>query len=380
MLRVGSLFAGIGGFDLAAERAGMEVVFQSEIDKYASRVLDHHWPHVKNLGDIHGITDPSAVDVLVGGFPCQSYSVAGKRGGLADDRGALWWEYHRLIGELRPTWVVGENVPGLLSSRGGADFETIIRSLTELGYGVVWAILDAQYFGVAQRRRRVFIVGHSGAIPRPEVLALGEGLFGYPAPSREAGEGVAGTLAPGSQSGGFRSTDLDTHGAWVIQPDDRNLGPGGLRVLPTDVAPTLSATEGAKSTDRGVRIAFAQNQRGEVRDLDDMAGALNAEPGMKQQTYVIQDTARAEKEQVGYEVANNLLGRSGGNQIEETYIAERGPSVRRLTPLECERLQGFPDGWTDIPGNSDTQRYRQLGNAVAVPVAEWIMRRIASSS
>src|SRR5690554_5656352 len=190
-MRVGSLFAGIGGFDLAAERAGMEVVFQSEIDKYASRVLDHHWPHVENLGDIHGITDPPAVDVLCGGFPCQSYSVAGSRGGLADDRGALWWEYHRLIAELGPEWVVGENVPGLLSSRGGADFETILGSLTELGYGVAWAILDAQWFGVAQRRRRVFIVGHSGGVPRPEILALSEGLYGHPEPSRKTGKRTA---------------------------------------------------------------------------------------------------------------------------------------------------------------------------------------------
>ncbi len=150
------------------------------------------------------------------------------------------------------------------------------------------------------------------------------------------------------------------------------------------VAIAATLTQGAPSAGRRQEddynlVVFAQNQRGEVRDLDDLAGALVAEPGMKQQTYVIQDTARAEKEQVGYEVANSLIARAGGNQIEETYIAQGGPSVRRLTPLECERLQGFPDGWTDIPGNSDTQRYRQLGNAVAVPVAEWIMRRIAES-
>src|SRR5690606_13994105 len=135
--------------------------------------------------------------------------------GLAGDRGALWWEMDRLIGELRPTWVVGENVPGLLSSRGGADFETIIRSLTERGYGVAWAVLDAQYFGVAQRRRRVFIVGHSGGIPRPEILALGEGMYGHPAPSREAGQETAPTLASRTRGGGGLGTDTELDGGLI---------------------------------------------------------------------------------------------------------------------------------------------------------------------
>src|SRR5690606_6966285 len=202
VVKVGSLFAGIGGFDLAAERVGMEVAWQSELDPHASRVLAHHWPDVPNLGDIHDITEPPTVDVLTGGFPCQDYSVAGNRAGLAGDRGALWWQMHRIVAQLRPTWIVGENVPGLLSSRGGADFETIVRSLTELGYGVAWAVLDAQYFGVAQRRRRVFIVGHSGGVPRPEILALSEGLYGHPEPSRETGRRTSPILAARTRSGG----------------------------------------------------------------------------------------------------------------------------------------------------------------------------------
>src|SRR5690606_27219539 len=275
-MRVGSLFAGIGGFDLAAERAGMTVRWQSGIDKYASRVLEHHWPEVENFGDIHGITNPPAVDVLCGGFPCQSYSVAGNRGGLADDRGALWWEYHRLIADLRPTWVVGENVPGLLSSRGGADFETIIRSLTELGYGVAWAVLDAQFFGVAQRRRRVFIVGHSGALPRPEILALGQGVFGHPAPSRETGERTAPTLASRTRGGGFPGTDEAIDGAVVVFNWQSGQDQLSVRSTHTD----------ALHVGQTPAVAFAQNQRGEVRDLDDLAGALHAEPGMKQQTYI----------------------------------------------------------------------------------------------
>lgn len=374
VLTVGSLFAGVGGFDIAAERAGMEVAWQSEVDKHASQVLEHHWPG-RNLGDIHNIrmetgnrearprpaatrvgvpagrgrrrderheTDAidtggtdglriaAGVDVLTGGFPCQDYSVAGKRGGLAGDRGALWWEYHRLIAEGRPDWVVGENVPGLISSNDGRDFRTIIDSLVGLGYGVVWRILDAQYFGVAQRRRRVFIVGHSGGRPRPEVLALGEGLFGDSAPSRGSWEAASVDAASGVGGGGGHQ----------VMPFIQNLAFDELNsVVSDDVHHTLRA--GTKQS-TGV-VAFAQNQRDEVRDLNDTAGALAAEPGMKQQTYVTH------------------------------------PSVRRLTPLECERLQGFPDGWTDTPGNSDTQRYRQMGNAVAVPVVEWIMRRIGEA-
>src|SRR5690606_34840906 len=166
-------------------------------------------------------------------------------------------------GELRPTWVVAENVPGLLSSRGGQDFETIIRSLTQRGYGVVWAVLDAQYFGVAQRRRRVFIVGHSGGVPRPEILALGEGMFGHPAPSREAGQGVAGTLASGSQSGGQRRTALDGHG-WVA----------------TTTGPLTTRTgtpRGTETTDSGHVVAFnRQSGQGQLSVRSTHTDALHA--------------------------------------------------------------------------------------------------------
>ena len=334
-LTVGSLFTGVGGFDLAAERAGMKVLWQSEIDKSASTVLTHRFPTVPNLGDIHGITTHRKVDVMVGGFPCQSYSVAGNRGGLAEDRGALWWEFHRLLAETTPTWFVGENVPGLLSSNGGRDFTTIIESLVQLGYGVVWGVLDAQYFGLAQRRKRVFIVGHSGGEPRPEVLALGEGLFGHPQPSRQAGQDVAKTVTTGV--GTHYDPDTDQHiGNYQVFEDNRRTGPR----LHDVVAPTLQAQMGTGGNNTPM-VAFAQNQRDEVRDLNDLAGALAAEPGMKQQTYIA------------------------------------GSTVRRLTPLECMRLQGFPDGWVDTPGNSDSQQYKQMGNALAVPVAEWIMNRIA---
>ena len=414
-MRVGSLFAGIGGFDLAAEQVGMEVAWQSEIDPKASKVLAHHWPLVANMGDVHGIQNPPRVDVLCGGFPCQDYSVAGAGAGLVGDRGALWWEYHRLIAQCQPAWVVAENVPGLLSSRDGADFETIVWSLTKLGYGVAWAVLDAQYFGVAQRRRRVFIVGHSGGEPRPEILALAEGLFGNPPPSRQAGSGATGATPFGvggdsevaysvtTPSGGLSAKQNQF--TYVFQPDDQKAGQGALTVREVDTSSAISATEGERKTDRGVRvvynegarehytesdttvaltegagsrrieqIVFAQNQRDELRELDDVAGAISAEPGMKQQTYVAK-TAFTESN--GWGILEDGTTHTVDSSGPEAVI--QGPTIRRLTPLECERLQGFPDGWTNIPGNSTNARYRQLGNAVAVPVVAWILNNIANS-
>ncbi len=379
-MRVGSLFAGIGGFDLAAERAGMDVAWQSETDKHASEVLAHRFPEITNYGDIHDI-NPTAVDVLTGGFPCQDYSVAGLRGGLAGDRGALWWEYHRLIADIRPTWVIGENVPGLISSRGGADFETIIASLTELGYGVVWAVLDAQYFGVAQRRRRVFIVGHSGGIPRPEILALSEGLFGHPAPSRETREGNPGPTPVGvggsselghtvtTPSGGLSAKQNQF--IYVVEPE---WGQGAdLVTKPADIAPALSALNG-QMHDRGIRVASTHIQTGKDwwRESD-IAGTLS-QRDYKESTTAIAFAQNQRNELRTLDVAGSVNAERWGTAKNETLLTE--PSVRRLTPLECERLQGFPDYWTDIPDNSNIQRYRQLGNAVAVPVAEWIMEQV----
>ena len=300
-LTMGSLFAGVGGFDIAAKRARIDVVWSSENDKHASAVLAEHFPTVPNYGDIHDIKDAPKVDILAGGFPCPSYSVAGNRGGLADDRGALWWEFHRLISEGQPTWVLGENVPGLLSSSGGRDFTTIVKSLVQLGYGVVWRVLDAQWFGVAQRRKRVLIVGHSGGQPRPEVLALAESLCGHPAPSRPAGTVTSALTRNGVGGGGG--------------PDDNAAQANHL--IPSG--------------------AFRWKENRNHVQLDDPTTALT---------------------------------------VEQTQ-AVITPQVRRLTPTECERLQGFQDQWTAT--QSDTQRYRQMGNAVAVPVAEWVMRRIAAA-
>lgn len=370
-MNVVSLFAGIGGFDLAAERAGMTTTAQVEIDRHARTVLARHWPDVprfEDVTDVKGTDLPDRVDVLAGGFPCQDYSVAGQRAGLAGDRGAVWWQFHRLIAETRPTWVVGENVPGLLSSNDGRDFGAIVGSLVELGYGVCWRVLDAQYFGVAQRRRRVFIVGHSGGVPRPEILFESESCDGDSPPRRETGSRVAALTANGVGAGGG--------------PDDNAAQAGHLIAFPwqataerkayTDdgTTPTLPAAQ---------TLAVAYQQHGtNVGPLGTLKGDGSLGSGVPFVASVaVRGRADGQEWELGDpELANSLRagdgGSSRGNWMTDT------ATVRRLTPTECERLQGFPDGWT-AAGQSDTQRYRQLGNAVAVPVVEWIMRRIANS-
>jgi len=184
-----SLFAGVGGFDLALERAGVPVVASVEIDKHARGVLQQQFPNTTLLEDVKNVTGDQLRElgfegsdgIIVGGFPCQDLSVAGKRAGLAGGRSGLFWEICRILDETKTKWFVLENVPGLLSSKEGRDMGTVIQALVERGYGVAYRILDAQYFGVAQRRRRIFIVGCLGDNGRApaEVLALIEGMRGY---------------------------------------------------------------------------------------------------------------------------------------------------------------------------------------------------------
>jgi len=205
-----SLFAGVGGFDLAMQRNGIDVVATVEIDKNARGVLQHQFPSARHFEDVTKVSgdDLRAAGfipdrgIITGGFPCQDLSVAGKRAGLAGQRSGLYWEIVRLVDELSPKYLVLENVPGLLSSNGGRDMGVVVGALTDRGYGVSWRVLDAQYFGVAQRRRRVFIVGCAGdnGAASSEILALSEGLRGHleaSKPSRKDTATDAGTGANG---------------------------------------------------------------------------------------------------------------------------------------------------------------------------------------
>jgi DNA (cytosine-5)-methyltransferase 1 len=491
-MRYLSICSGIEAASVAWHPLGWEPVGFAEIEKFPSAVLAHHWPDVPNLGDMTKFHDwPNTLrpDLIVGGTPCQAFSVAGLRKGLADPRGNLTLTFLALVAQHRPAWVVWENVPGVLSDKTGA-FGAFLSGLAELGYGWAFRVLDAQHFGVAQRRRRVFVVASAGGWGRAAaVLFERESLCGHPPPRREAGKGlapaIAGCLGGSGQSGGFRTTDLDGTGAFIPEvagclqerdskgcdsdtkpghlipvatPTSNVIGclnssgghavPGntvqdaaahqlipmafrceaseqhawipcpccdeywcnihrqhacdcpcpeidewetdpyldplqgathtlrgegfdasedgtgrGTPLVPVafqprigrngrgyseDVVPALNGADAGATSDMRPCVAFAQNQRDEVREME-IAGALAAEPGMKQQTF-----------------------------IDST-------AVRRLTPTECERLQGFPDGHTLIPWRGkpadqcpDGSRYKALGNSMAVPVMRWIGQRIAA--
>jgi DNA (cytosine-5)-methyltransferase 1 len=200
-----SLFAGVGGFDLALQRAGVKVVASVEIDKKAQDVLRRHFPESKIFGDISGVTGEQLIaagfeprnGIITGGFPCQDLSVAGKRAGLGGQRSGLFWQICRLLDETRAQNFILENVPGLLSSNQGADMAVVLEALVKRGYRVAYRVLDAQYFGVPQRRRRVFIVGSLGDTgPAPEeILAIAEGRAGYLAQIKQGKRSATSPIA-----------------------------------------------------------------------------------------------------------------------------------------------------------------------------------------
>ena len=365
-ITAGSLFTGIGGFDLALERAGYVCEWQSETDKAAAALLERRFPGVKNLGDVRNVGAITAkpVDFICGGFPCQDLSIAGQRKGLAGERSGLWYEFARVIEELKPGWVLIENVPGLLSSNGGRDMEAIVRTLVKFGYGVAWRVLDAQYFGLAQRRKRVFIVGSLRNGRAAEILFERESGPGDTAPSRENAERVAGSIDRKSASSnrGRQANELD-----FIIPINTQISTRGNKLgertgfgIGEDGDPSYTLQEnhhhaifyGGNNTSGPIDVITAVNASGSRRY------------DFESETFVI-------------ETANT---QSNQNEDFIPTLDTNGKmysGVRRLTPLECERLQGFPDGWTE--GQSDSARYRQLGNAVAVPVVEWIVKRIKTA-
>jgi len=392
-----SICSGIEAATAAWHSLGWNPLAFAEIEPFPSAVLKHHHPTVPNLGDMTRFHEwPELTpDVLVGGTPCQAFSVAGLRKGLADPRGNLTLVFLGLVARMRPRWVVWENVPGVLSDQTGA-FGALLGGLGELGYGFAYRVLDAQYvrvdshpWAVPQRRRRVFVVGHLGDWRRAAaVLFERESLSGNPPPRREAGQRIARGFECGPQGCRFTSLAPTMDARAKDGPIRNQLGVGvceinesaatGQLVPSHDPACTLTARErkgplpeadlstviahslradgfdaSEDGTGRGtplVPVAFAQNTRDEVRIIGgDVAGALPAQPGMKQQTYL--------------------------------HIP--ASAVRRLTPRECERLQGFPDDYTAIPWRGkpacecpDGPRYKALGNSMAVNVMRWIGQRI----
>jgi DNA (cytosine-5)-methyltransferase 1 len=395
-MKAGSLFSGVGGFDLGFERAGINTVWQVEKDKYARAVLAQHFPNAEQHEDVRyvGAGNLSAIDVITGGFPCQDVSIAGNRAGLDGERSGLWHEFHRILAELKPSWVVVENVPGLLSSNGGRDFAVVLRGLVECGYGGCWRVLDSQYFGVPQRRRRVFIVGHLGTGRAAEILFERESLRGDSTASRASREDVAGTLASGAHPSGFNgqsaytnhtvTSTLAASGAGSARPAGqaneadmlvyRNRAYGDY--VASESASTRKARDNKQSADDQVISGTAIDVRN-LRSNGQISGTLQAKAtGGYSLNYTnpVAVNLQASRTASNPVRREGMTGTLGTTRIEGVF---HNAGVRRLTPTECERLQGFPDGWT--AQHSDSQRYRQMGNAVTVNVAQWIAQRIIAN-
>ena len=346
-MKYGSVCSGVEAASLAFEPLGWQPQWFSEIDKFPSAVLQHHWPNVPNLGDMTSNefrNNATPVDLIVGGTPCQSFSVAGLRKGLDDQNGNLALEFCRLIDRATPKWFVWENVPGVLSSNGGRDFGSIVGAMAEIGYNVAWRILDAQHFGTPQRRRRIFLVGHIGADGREAAAVLLEShsLQGHPPPSREKGQNVALAVTSGPP---FSRTGNERVETDAIVPVMHQLsGPLAARDY------KAADTDGITPNSAKMVPIWRGSDQANAETYEDLAGTLNCNKGQQ-----------------------------GGILFSEKTLMQ----VRRLTPRECERLQGMPDDHTRIPWRGkpaeecpDTPRYKAIGNSMAVPVMRWIGQRI----
>jgi DNA (cytosine-5)-methyltransferase 1 len=389
MLKFGSICSGIEAASVAWNPLGWEPAYFAEIEKFPSAVLQYHYPEVPNLGDITKFKSwpDESIDLLVGGTPCQSFSVAGLRKGLDDPRGNLMLTYLAIAKRYRPKWVLWENVPGVLSSNGGRDFGTFLGGLAECGYGFAYRIFDAQYFGLAQRRRRVFVVGYLGDWrPAAAVLFERDSLSWNPPPSRKAGEGVAADVAPsiGASGQGFERAGESRGQDPVIACHMTGKGYwqegfGTLRARTQDshenlVAHCLTGKGGSGRMDAESETLIAHSLRAEHDASEDGTGrgtplvaSFKAGQGSKAGG-------------IGYSenVSPTLGSASSGSQLAPSLM--QGMQVRRLTPREAERLQGFPDDYTLIPYRgkpaADGPRYKALGNSMAVPVMRWIGERI----
>lgn len=494
------LFSGMCGFSHAAERHGFVTTAFCEIDKFCHRVIQHHYPDKPIYTDIRNVDggEIEPVNVVTFGSPCQNLSMAGKQEGLQGEQSCLFHEAIRIIREMRektngsyPRYAVWENVPGAFSSNKRQDFRAVLEEITETeipmpksgkwanagmvrgnGRSVAWRVLDAQYWGVPQRRRRIFLVADFRGQSAPEILFECKGVPGDSSESGKTGEEVAAGVGDGIERA-IRIAPFNS--GQVTSPQNGNRVEFGLPCHtlsanehpPSIIISNAIASNGRQGTVSGRpshtvvsrTIAFAQNQREEVRNLQDKAGALPAEPGMHQQTFIAQPTAfdpynsaasgisptlgtncgmptgrnilfeprshdgvprihsdvcptlntmqggqrepciaqclttgtgqryDMETETLlpigfmphgygGYKKGVGMLRRNGGDLGGGSETLAMNHLIRRLTPLECLRLQGFPDDWLDGMDLSDSAKYRMIGNSIAIPCVEFIMRRI----
>ena len=492
----GSVCSGIEAASVAWHSLGWRASFLSEIDAFPRAVLKHHYPDVPLHGDFTTIKagQYEPIDVLVGGTPCQSFSVAGLRGGLADERGNLALEYLRLAERLRPRWLVWENVPGVLSATShdapdprsppddmaegsewvGEDeydadenhaFSCFLAGLSEIGYGFAYRSFDAQYFGLAQRRERVFVVGYLGDWRRAAaVLFEPESLRGNPPPRRETRERVAPTIAARTRGGGGLGTDFDCDGGLIAHPlraqsqpsrraDSDTYVPvafgGNNTAGAIDVATAVNAhggphgrldfesetfvthslrAEGHDASEGGtgrgvplVPVAYRTSPNFGAWETGDRTDALTTGTDPNSHVLTLAIRGRGDSHDLEWRddgTANAVLTPNGGragigvgaiatfqqNSMQgrgtlgydadtqvlrpvkpqaDHQMLQMGSAVRRLTPRECARLQGFPDDYLDISYRgkpaADGNKYKALGNSMAVPVMRWIGRRIQAA-
>jgi DNA (cytosine-5)-methyltransferase 1 len=441
-MKYGSVCSGVEAATMAWHHMGWKPSFFSEIEQFPCAVLQHHYPEVPLHGDFTtiGENDYEPIDLLVGGTPCQSFSIAGLRKGMADERGNLALEFLKLAQRTRPTWLVWENVPGVLSSNSGRDFGAFLGGLGEIGYGFAYRVLNAQYFGVPQRRRRVFVVGYLGDWrPPAKVLFERHSLQGHPAPSREKREETAKCLTAGIA----QRYDSETETMICFEPRS----PDGVPRISKDVCPTLNTMGGGQ---REPCVAFGwQNSSSQGDSVSETVsptldksktpavamgipgnwiGRKPENGGQREPcvAFALQGAGKTSQnsqgsgwnEEVCYTTncldvhgvaysfdslsSNSMKSKnphSGCRQVETCHTLDTASptpaknqggiaiassmQVRRLTPIECERLQGFPDNFTKIPYRNKTvdncpdgPRYKAMGNSMAVPVMRWLGERI----
>jgi DNA (cytosine-5)-methyltransferase 1 len=349
-----SLFAGIGGFDLAFHNSNHTTVGACEIDDHARSIFRKHFPKVPIWEDATRIKPAELpdFDILSAGFPCQSFSIAGQRRGFDDTRGSLFFEIARIAKEKKPPYLLLENVKGLLSHDKGQTFRTILATLDEMGYDAEWQVLNSRYF-VPQNRERIFIIGYLRGTSRRKILPLGS-------LSKKT------NAKPLKQIG-----NIDTKGHNSLW---------GRVYDPEGIAPNIIANGGGMGAKTGLYAVTKDHNK--LRETQNESLAIDANyfkgpDNHGQRTLIAWSKSRRDwgtESRIKIGEANTLTTGEGGKAQSSQTFVHQDQRIRRLTPVECERLQGFPDGYT--AGISDTQRYKCLGNAVTVPVIEYLISKL----
>jgi DNA (cytosine-5)-methyltransferase 1 len=419
-----SLFSGVGGFDMGLESAGMHTVYQCEIDKHCRSVLDRHWPHVPKWSDISTLTGDEIlshapeIDVVAWGSPCQDLSQAGKRAGLDGMRSSLFHEGIRIITEIRkatdgkyPRISIWENVYGALTSNKGADFRVILAEMAKAGsLFSEWRVLDAQFFGIPQRRRRVFVISvfDTAVAERciEPILPITESVRRHTATRSTKKQGAAATTSVGIRAHDEWNIELETVGALQAHlsknasADDaahgllisaqsvddsliifENSYRDNVRVSTNGVTSTLSAKMGTGGNNTPM-LVFDTQFGSNANVTEDVSPTLKSSQQAPSVAYSIREDAKANNfsaTEITTARALQATQASPQSHHAQTFITDE-TLVRRLTPLECERLMGWPDDHTryraDGSEQADTHRYKQIGNGVASPVAQWIGEQI----